>query len=39
MPRTLVLERAEGHPRHPSFKGLREDKPARQVTAERPSRV
>jgi bifunctional non-homologous end joining protein LigD len=28
----------DGHLRHPSFKGLRDDKLARQVTAERPSR-
>jgi bifunctional non-homologous end joining protein LigD len=29
----------DGRLRHPSFQGLREDKPARQVTAERPSRA
>jgi bifunctional non-homologous end joining protein LigD len=28
----------DGHLRHPSFKGLRLDKDARRVTAERPSR-
>jgi bifunctional non-homologous end joining protein LigD len=28
---------ADGHLRHPSFQGLREDKPARQVRRERPA--
>ena len=29
----------DGRLRHPSFQGLREDKPARDVRAERPSRA
>jgi bifunctional non-homologous end joining protein LigD len=29
----------DGHLPHPSFKGLREDKPARPVKAERPGRA